>query len=153
MNQFSRKTCLLVAVEHGTYRLADGTRRYRHISGRGTYTSRVWAVFRRNARGRCSQSKPPRAYQQVINARGAIHGVAGAWLPTRWAAPRRSACWAWPARPSRNTAASRSRARVNGASRPGSGTGWPLANAQAASATRLARRRRTASERGAVGSP
>lgn len=90
-SQLNRKTCLLVSVDRGTYRLADGTRKYRHISGWGTYTSRLRAVLRRNAKGRCSQSKLPRAFQLSINARGAIHGVAGAWLPTRWAAPRRSA--------------------------------------------------------------
>ncbi len=91
VSELNRKTCLLVAVEHGTYRLADGTRRYRHISGRGTYTSRVRAVLRRNAKGRCSQSKLPRAFQQMINARGPVRGVAGAWLPARWAGPRQSA--------------------------------------------------------------
>ena len=83
VNKFNRKTCLLVSVDHGTYRLADGTRKYRHISGRGTYTSRVRAVLRRNAKGRCSQSKLPRAFQQTINARGPVRGVAGAWLPNR----------------------------------------------------------------------
>jgi hypothetical protein len=93
VSQFNRKTCLLISVEHGTYRLADGTRKYRHISGRGTYTSRVRAVLRRNAKGRCSQSKLPRAFQQTINARGAVRGVAGRWLPNRWATPRRSARW------------------------------------------------------------
>jgi hypothetical protein len=74
-SQFNRRTCLLVSVEHGTFRLADGTGKYRHISGRGTYTSRVRAVFARNAKGRCSQSKPPRAFQNVINARGPVRGV------------------------------------------------------------------------------
>lgn len=82
---------MLVSVEHGTYRLADGTGKYRHISGRGTYTSRVRAVLKRNAKGRCSQSKLPRAFQQIINARGPIRGVAGHWLPDTWAKPRRSA--------------------------------------------------------------
>lgn len=74
-SQLNRRTCLLVSVEHGTYKLADGTGKYRHISGRGTYTSRVWAVFARNAKGRCSKSKPPRAFQNVINARGPVRGV------------------------------------------------------------------------------
>lgn len=86
-----RRTCLLVSVEHGTYKLADGTGKYRHISGHGTYTSRVRAVLRRNAKGRCSQSKLPRAFQQSINARGPVRGVAGRWLPNRWAKPRQSA--------------------------------------------------------------
>jgi hypothetical protein len=87
----NRKTCLLVSVDHGTYKLADGTRKYRHISGRGTYTSRVRAVLKRNAKGRCSQSKLPRAFQQSINARGPVRGLAGRGLPHWWAGPRRSA--------------------------------------------------------------
>ena len=91
MSQLNRRTCLLVSVEHGTYKLADGTGRYRHISGRGTYTSRVRAVLRRNAKGRCSQSKPPRTFQQSIRARGPIRGVAGRGLPNWWDKPLRSA--------------------------------------------------------------
>jgi hypothetical protein len=90
VSQLNRKTCLLISVEHGTYRLAHGTGRFRHISGRGTYTSRVRAVLRRNTKGRCSQSKLPRAFQQSINARGAVRGMGGHWLPDRWAKPRRS---------------------------------------------------------------
>jgi hypothetical protein len=91
VSQLNRKTCLLIAVEHGTYKLADGTGKYRHISGRGTYTSRVRAVLRRNAKGRCAQSKLPRAFQQMINARGPVRGVARHWLPNTWAKPRQSA--------------------------------------------------------------
>ena len=87
----NRRTCLLVSVDHGTYKLADGTRKYRHISGRGTYTSRVRAVLKRNAKGRCSQSKLPRAFQQSINARGPVRGLAGRGLPHWWGGPRRSA--------------------------------------------------------------
>ena len=75
VTQVNRKSCLLLSAEHGTYRLADGTGKYTHIAGHGTYTSRVWAVLRRTARGRCSQSKPPRAFQQIINARGPVRGV------------------------------------------------------------------------------
>jgi hypothetical protein len=90
VSQLNRNTCLLISVEHGTYRLAHGTGGFRHIGGRGTYTSRVRAVLRRNAKGRCSQSKLPRAFQQSINARGTVRGVGGHWLPDRWAKPRRS---------------------------------------------------------------
>jgi hypothetical protein len=90
VTQVNRKTCLLVSVEHGTYRLADGTGKYKHISGHGTYTSRVWAALRRNARGRCSQSKPPRAFQLIINARGPVRGVP-LGLRHGWARPSRTA--------------------------------------------------------------
>jgi hypothetical protein len=91
VTQFNRRTCLLVSVEHGTYKLADGTGKYRHISGRGTYTSRVRAVLRRNAKGRCSQSKLPRAFQQTINARGPVRGVARPGLRHGWQTPARKA--------------------------------------------------------------
>jgi hypothetical protein len=84
----NRKSCLLLSVEHGTYRLAGGTGKYTHIAGHGTYTSRVWAVLRRTATGRCSQSKPPRAFQQIINARGPVRGVPPA-LRHGWARPAR----------------------------------------------------------------
>jgi hypothetical protein len=91
VSELNRKSCLLVSVEHGTYKLADGTGRYRHLSGRGTYISRVRAVLRRNAKGRCSQSKLPRAFQQMINARGPVRGVVRHGLPSTWAKPRQSA--------------------------------------------------------------
>jgi len=90
-SELNRKTCLLVSVGHGTYRLTHGTGKYRHISGRGTYTSRVRAVLARNARGRCSQSKRPSAFQQIVNARGPVGGVSGIRLPARWGTLRRSA--------------------------------------------------------------
>ncbi len=94
VSRLNRRTCLLRSVQHGTYRLADGTGRYRRISGRGTYTNRIWAVLRRNARGRCTQSKLPRVIQQVINARGPVRGVSGSRWPASWVAPRRSGRWA-----------------------------------------------------------
>ncbi len=90
-SELNRKTCLLVSVGHGTYKLAAGKGKYRHISGRGTYTSRVWATLARTVRGRCSQSKPPTAFQQIINARGPVRGVSSSRVPARWGAPRRSA--------------------------------------------------------------
>ena len=89
--EVNRKTCLVVSVEHGTYRLGGGTGKYRHISGHGTYTSRVWAVLARNHRGRCSQSKLPAAFQQIVNARGPVRGVSSASsLPVAWVSRGRS---------------------------------------------------------------
>jgi hypothetical protein len=75
VTQFSRKSCLLVSVERGTYKLSRGTGKYRHIGGGGHYTSRVRAVLARNAKGRCSHSKQPAAFQQIINAWGPVHGL------------------------------------------------------------------------------
>ena len=93
-SELNGRTCLLQSVQRGTYRLADGTGRYRHISGHGTYTNRIRAVLRRDARGRCTQSKLPRAFQQVINARGPVRGVSRSRLPSAWVAPPRSGRWA-----------------------------------------------------------
>ena len=90
-SELNRRTCLLVSVGHGTYKLTHGTGKYRHISGLGTYTSRVRAVLARNARGRCSQSKRPSAFQQIVNARGPVSGVSGIRMPARWGTLRRSA--------------------------------------------------------------
>jgi hypothetical protein len=87
--QLNRNSCLFTVEEHGTYRLGHGTGRYRHISGRGKYTSRVRAVLARNSKGRCAQSRPPRAFQQVINAWGSVRGVALNRFPLRWATPGR----------------------------------------------------------------
>jgi hypothetical protein len=89
VSSLNRRTCRLVSVEHGTYRLADGTARYRHIRGHGTYTSRVWAVLARNSKGRCSHSKPPKAFQNIINARGPVRGLPGHGTTIHpWAAGR-----------------------------------------------------------------
>ena len=89
--ELNRKTCLLVSVEHGTYKLSDGTCKYRHISGHGTYTDRLRIVFARNHRGRCSESKPPAAFQQIVNARGPVFGIRRASsLPVAWISRGRS---------------------------------------------------------------
>lgn len=89
--ELNRKTCLLESVEHGTYKLSDGTGKYRRIRGHGTYTSRVRLVLARSHRGRCSRSKPPAAFQQIVNARGPVRGVRPASsLPVAWISRGRS---------------------------------------------------------------
>lgn len=89
-SQLNRKSCLFTVVEHGTYRLGHGTGRYRHISGGGKYTNRIRAVLARNSKGKCAQSRLPRAFQEVINAWGPVRGVGRNSFPLRWAAPGRS---------------------------------------------------------------
>jgi hypothetical protein len=66
---FNPKTCLLTINQHGTYRLTGGTGKYAGITGGGHYRLSILAVGARSG-GKCSQSKPPVAFHQVINASG-----------------------------------------------------------------------------------
>ena len=83
VNQFNRRTCLLVSVEHGTYKLADGTGRlpahqrrgYLHQPGVGR------AQAQRQGALLCSRSCPGPS-SRCIDARGPVRGVAGAGCPT-----------------------------------------------------------------------
>jgi hypothetical protein len=68
---FNPKTCLLTINEHGTYRLTGGTGKYAGISGAGTYKLNILGIAARSG-GKCSQTKPPLAFHQVINASGSV---------------------------------------------------------------------------------
>jgi hypothetical protein len=68
---FNPKTCLLTVNQHGTYKLQSGTGAYAGISGSGTYKLSILAIGARSG-GKCSQSKPPVAFHQVINASGPV---------------------------------------------------------------------------------
>lgn len=63
-------TCLVRINRHGTYRLQDGTGAYAGISGHGEYRLQIRAVAARNSNGKCSRSKPPVAFEQIIKAHG-----------------------------------------------------------------------------------
>lgn len=65
------KTCLLTIDQHGTYQITGGTGKYAGISGHGTYRLSILAVAARSG-GKCSESRPPAAYHQVINASGPV---------------------------------------------------------------------------------
>ena len=54
---------------HGTYKLTGGTGHYAGITGHGTYKLSILAIGARSG-GTCSQSRPPLAWHQVINATG-----------------------------------------------------------------------------------
>ena len=69
------RTCVLSAFQQGSYRIGHGTGRFAHISGSGTYAAELLGVLARNARGKCSESKPPRALQQVVTAHGPVSGA------------------------------------------------------------------------------
>ena len=57
--------------EHGTYTLTGGTGAYAGITGNGTYKLSILAIGARSG-GKCSQSMPPVALHQVINASGPV---------------------------------------------------------------------------------
>jgi hypothetical protein len=69
---FNGRTCLFRLVGRGTYKLLGGTGKYAGISGSGRFAVRILAVFARNSKGKCSQTAPPAAFQQVINAHGPV---------------------------------------------------------------------------------
>ena len=69
---FNPKTCLLTINEHGTYTLTGGTGSYAGITGNGKYQLSILAIGARNSAGKCSQTKAPVAFHQVINASGPV---------------------------------------------------------------------------------
>jgi hypothetical protein len=68
---FDPKTCLMTINQHGTYKLENGTGTYAGISGTGTYRLSILAVGASSG-GKCTQSKPPVAWHQLINASGPV---------------------------------------------------------------------------------
>jgi hypothetical protein len=66
---FNPKTCLLTVSQRGAYRITGGTGKYAGITGGGRYQLSILAVGARSG-GKCSQSKPPLAFHQVIDASG-----------------------------------------------------------------------------------
>jgi hypothetical protein len=68
---FDAKTCLMTITRHGTYKLLNGTGKYAGISGSGNYHFTALGIGARSG-GTCTQSKPPVAWHQVINASGPV---------------------------------------------------------------------------------
>lgn len=68
---FNPKTCLMTINQRGGYRITGGTGKYAGISGHGRYQLSILALGARSG-GKCSQSKPPVAWHQVINASGPV---------------------------------------------------------------------------------
>ena len=68
---FNPKTCLNRVNQHGTYRIFHGTGKYRGIHGRGTYHVSLLFIAARVA-GKCSETKPPVAFQLIITASGPV---------------------------------------------------------------------------------
>ena len=71
---FDAKTCMFSDSEQGTFKLADGTGKYRHITGHGTYALSVIGIGAKLANGACnpSDTAPAAAQQQLIQAVGRV---------------------------------------------------------------------------------
>jgi len=69
---FNPKTCLARVNQHGTYRIFHGTGKYRGIHGHGTYHVSLLFIAARTAAGKCSETKPPVAFQLIITASGPV---------------------------------------------------------------------------------
>jgi len=69
---FNPRTCLITVHQHGTYTLVGGTGKYAGISGHGRFRLDILAVAARS-HGKCTQSKPPAAFELIIRASGPVH--------------------------------------------------------------------------------
>jgi hypothetical protein len=69
---FNPRTCLLTVHQHGTYTLLGGTGKYAGISGHGRFQLDVLLVGARS-HGKCTQNKPPAAFELIIRASGPVH--------------------------------------------------------------------------------
>jgi len=67
------RTCLATVTSAGTYRVAGGTGRYRHISGHGTYTLTAYAIVRKT-NGHCATKVIPYAQTELLTANGPLTG-------------------------------------------------------------------------------
>ena len=67
------RTCLATVTSAGTYRVADGTGRYRGISGHGTYRLTAYAIVRK-INGQCATKVIPYAQTELLTADGPLTG-------------------------------------------------------------------------------
>jgi hypothetical protein len=68
---FDPKTCVVLVNQHGTYTDGHGTGAYRGITGSGKYQITLVIIGAKSG-GKCSNSKPPVAYQLVIRGSGLV---------------------------------------------------------------------------------
>ena len=69
---FNPKTCLFLINLHGTFTILGGTGKYKGISGHGTYQLSIVGLGAKTKKGACSQTAPPVAQHQVVNASGPV---------------------------------------------------------------------------------
>ena len=66
------RTCLATVTSAGTYRVANGTGRYRHVSGHGTSLTACAIV--RKTKGKCGTKVVPYAQTELLTADGPLTG-------------------------------------------------------------------------------
>jgi hypothetical protein len=69
--KFNPKTCLLQATGTGKVTISGGTGAYKGISGTPVATLSVLAIAA-SSKGKCSMTKPPVAFQEIIKASGTV---------------------------------------------------------------------------------
>jgi hypothetical protein len=68
----SARTCLATLTSSGTYKVAGGTGRYRHVTGHGSYSLVAYAIVKK-VKGKCSDSVPY-AQTELLTATGPLTG-------------------------------------------------------------------------------
>jgi hypothetical protein len=68
---FNPKTCLVTISEKAVITLSEGTGAYKGISGKGTAQASILAIGAKSG-GKCSMTKPPVAFQQIIKATASV---------------------------------------------------------------------------------
>jgi hypothetical protein len=68
---FNRRTCLTKITQPGTYRIFGGTGHFTGIRGHGKFVVSILLIGAKSG-GKCTQAKPPVAFQQVIRASGPV---------------------------------------------------------------------------------
>jgi len=69
---FNPKTCLGKVTQPGTFKILSGTGKYAGITGHGKFLLHLLFIGAKNAQGHCTQTKPPAAFQLVIQAAGTV---------------------------------------------------------------------------------
>jgi hypothetical protein len=70
--KFNHTTCLLQASGSGKVTLSGGTGAYKGISGKPVATVSILAIAARTSAGKCSMTKAPAVFQEVIKASGKV---------------------------------------------------------------------------------
>jgi hypothetical protein len=63
-------TCLLQSSQHGTYRVADGTGKYKGITGSGKFTVSIVEILAKSKSGACNPNANPVTFQLVVDGSG-----------------------------------------------------------------------------------
>lgn len=72
VERFDPVTCYFKFVEVGRWRVTRGTADYADAAGRGRYRAVGEGINRKNARGQCSENRPPLVFYVKIRAVGRL---------------------------------------------------------------------------------